>query len=467
MKNINNVKLNNDDMRINKGFDKDGNWIGSSNIQAAFLILTENCNLRCRYCYEREGNYCKNNMSNEIAFKSIDFIADGYIKNGRKELPNITFFGGEPLLCPELIEDIVDYCEERYPDIKFIFSIITNGTIYNEKVEHALERLYHYNPKRPFSIQLSIDGIPEVQDKNRPTAGGTASSELIEKNIPKFKDFLARHQMNPGLIHVHACISHETLPLMYESYKYIRKDLDIKLEFAWVMESEWTKEDEDILEEQLNHITVDLGNDPELLDMKCFPIKNFHICSGCSMGKTFCTITPNGDIFPCHRFFFYSKANKEKAKDIIIGNLNNIPILDEENRDEFFNFYPNKVSDKPCQVCAACNYEYTGDIYKMPNDSQIRFMPIINKYKDMYIEICRKKGNIKNCNNNSSNDNCNGNNCSCNNHKGSKENNDDIINAIGTMSEILNNLNERISLIEDKLEKIDKIIKIGEIIYNE
>ena len=32
---------------------------------------------------------------------------------------------------------------------------------------------------------------------------------------------------------------------------------------------------------------------------------------------------------------------------------------------------------------------------------------------------------------------------------------------------ILNNLNERISLIEDKLEKIDKIIKIGEIIYNE
>lgn len=464
----NNVKLKNDNMKVNKGFDQDGNWIGDSNMQAAFLILTENCNLRCTYCFEKEANYCRNHMSNETAFKAIDFLADGYIKNGKKEWPKLTFFGGEPLLCPELIEDIVEYCKEQYPDITFIFSIITNGTIYNEKVEHALEVLYNYNPKRAFSVQLSIDGIPEIQDKYRPTAGGTSSSKLIENTIPKFKDFLARHQMNQNLIYAHACMSHETLPFMYESYKYIKEDLGIRVEFAWVMESEWTKEDEEILEEQLNRITVDISSKPELSDMKQFPIKNFTACSGCSMGKMFCTITPNGDIFPCHRFFFYSKEHEEKCKDIIIGNLDNIPILDEENRSKFLNFYPKKITDKPCQVCAACNYAYTGDIYKMPNDSQVRFMPIINKYKDIYLEICKKKSNIDYCKNNSSSDkNCNGKNCSCNNHHESCQNDDDVKNAIYTMSEILNNLNERISLIEDKLEKIDKIIQIGEIIYNE
>jgi len=59
------------------------------------LHLTEKCNLRCKYCYEEKG--CK-----ELSFEDIKNIFDLAIKNNDKK-PNITFFGGEPLLKKDLI----------------------------------------------------------------------------------------------------------------------------------------------------------------------------------------------------------------------------------------------------------------------------------------------------------------------------------------------------------------------------
>ena len=54
------------------------------------LYLTENCNLRCKYCYE------KNKTSNEINFETIKSIID-YEINQNNKTSLINFYGGETI----------------------------------------------------------------------------------------------------------------------------------------------------------------------------------------------------------------------------------------------------------------------------------------------------------------------------------------------------------------------------------
>lgn len=74
------------------------------------LQITQNCNLRCSYCvysgkYKNRAHSQKT-MSKETAQKAIDY----YISHSRdtKNL-SIGFYGGEPLLCIDMIEYCVDY----------------------------------------------------------------------------------------------------------------------------------------------------------------------------------------------------------------------------------------------------------------------------------------------------------------------------------------------------------------------
>lgn len=87
------------------------------------LNLTENCNLRCRYCYLSEEyqftrNRTENRMSFETAKKAVDRYFS-YLERIKKKIPNkkagITFYGGEPLLEFSLIKRIVNYCREKQP----------------------------------------------------------------------------------------------------------------------------------------------------------------------------------------------------------------------------------------------------------------------------------------------------------------------------------------------------------------
>ena len=60
------------------------------------LYLTENCNLRCKYCYE------KNKTTNEMDYNTIKSIIDYEIKQNDIH-SQINFYGGEPLLKKNLI----------------------------------------------------------------------------------------------------------------------------------------------------------------------------------------------------------------------------------------------------------------------------------------------------------------------------------------------------------------------------
>lgn len=74
--------------------------------QTLTFVVTEDCNLRCKYCYMVHKNDRKR-MSLETGKKAVDFFLshDGFTEDA----VIIDFIGGEPFLEIELIDQIADY----------------------------------------------------------------------------------------------------------------------------------------------------------------------------------------------------------------------------------------------------------------------------------------------------------------------------------------------------------------------
>lgn len=65
---------------------------------AVILFLTNQCNLRCSYCYASSGEYPPKTMSWEIAKAAIDLVLRGVISQGLPEMTLGFHGGGEPTL---------------------------------------------------------------------------------------------------------------------------------------------------------------------------------------------------------------------------------------------------------------------------------------------------------------------------------------------------------------------------------
>lgn len=135
------------------------------------LILTENCNLNCVYCYEHHKTM--DDMSFETAKHAID---EEFRDLAQYEHGEIELFGGEPFLNFPLIKRIYEYVTKTYGEENdIVFSTTTNGTLIHGEIQRWLwERRDH------FTVTLSLDGTPEMHDANRPLLGGQGSFECID-----------------------------------------------------------------------------------------------------------------------------------------------------------------------------------------------------------------------------------------------------------------------------------------------
>ena len=161
--------------------------LGASPILEEMMVgiinITKGCNLACKYCYA--GNYkalseqrklvdaeLRRNMPSIFCF--IDKLSE--MQNGSV---NILFHGGEPTLAsPDLLRSIAEYARTIDNDAKI--SIQTNGTLISDQLVD-LFRDYH------ITVGISLDGPPEINDKNRIFANGNGTADLIIRNIKKLK----------------------------------------------------------------------------------------------------------------------------------------------------------------------------------------------------------------------------------------------------------------------------------------
>ena len=75
------------------------------------FIVTENCQLRCRYCY-LVGKNTTRRMGFGIARQTVDYLLQEREQFAEKSVI-WDFIGGEPLLEIELIDQLCDYIKLR------------------------------------------------------------------------------------------------------------------------------------------------------------------------------------------------------------------------------------------------------------------------------------------------------------------------------------------------------------------
>lgn len=147
-----------------------------NNVFTAIVVLSLDCNLGCKYCYEgsRKG---KHYMSPETADDFIAFVKSGALKD--MEGVNITFYGGEPLLSRDTITHISKNMRKiaKAEDLEFSFSFITNGTLLTPQLVKTLK------PLGMRAASVTLDGPKEVHDLCRPFKSGAGSFDVIVRNI--------------------------------------------------------------------------------------------------------------------------------------------------------------------------------------------------------------------------------------------------------------------------------------------
>jgi uncharacterized protein len=146
-------------------------------ISRLVLLITQTCNLKCSYCFAEAymGSYADDRvMSPATACAAIEkvfkFVPD---------VPEILFFGGEPLIGFTTIKEAVqaseEYCmahQSRMP----AFMITTNGTLIKKEM---IEFFKTHN----FSVMISLDGPRHINDRQRQFPSGKGTYEIVEKNI--------------------------------------------------------------------------------------------------------------------------------------------------------------------------------------------------------------------------------------------------------------------------------------------
>jgi len=130
---------------------------------AVILFLTNQCNLRCSYCYASSGEYRKKQMPWEIAKASIDFVMGEVTKNRSPAMTLGFHGGGEPTLNWDILTRATGYVHSigEEHNIRLHVTGSFNG--------YWSEKVTRYVIENFTEISLSFDGLPSVQNLQRPT----------------------------------------------------------------------------------------------------------------------------------------------------------------------------------------------------------------------------------------------------------------------------------------------------------
>lgn len=151
-----------------------GACAGSRNVGLT-ICPTMGCNFDCPYCFE---NHCAGKMSAEVQ-DDIVALAKRMLETSAARGLSVTWFGGEPLLAPDVIESLSQRLMALAEDCgaEYRAGIITNGYLLTQENVRMLA------DHKVFSAQVTLDGMREAHDATRHLAGGGATFDRIVENL--------------------------------------------------------------------------------------------------------------------------------------------------------------------------------------------------------------------------------------------------------------------------------------------
>ena len=154
-----------------------GSHILTRKTQAVGMVIcpTMACNFDCPYCFE---NHYAGKMSASVQDDVIS-LAERLIDVNAAQTLKVTWFGGEPLLAPEVIESLserlIALADER--GVTYDAGVITNGYLLDQDMVDRLVRC------KVSAAQITLDGLGANHDSTRHLLGGGPTFERIVRNL--------------------------------------------------------------------------------------------------------------------------------------------------------------------------------------------------------------------------------------------------------------------------------------------
>jgi uncharacterized protein len=199
---------------IEESVDEDARWDSRygqqqyrNDILQLILLSSEDCNFRCIYCSQ---HFKRGSMHKSVREGVLNLIKKKIVKlNGL----SVNWFGGEPLLGWDAIEEIAPQAQElaHMHGASFSSNVTTNGYLLTPDRSRKMVQwgILHY--------QISVDGAAAEHDAHRPLKEGGGTYAKILENIYAMKEF-------PDDFHVYLRVNFDRtnkdkLTPLFETYK--------------------------------------------------------------------------------------------------------------------------------------------------------------------------------------------------------------------------------------------------------
>ena len=324
------------------------------------INISNDCNLRCKYCYAAGGSYngTREIMSIETLHRTLDMFYKTFAK-----IENIQLFGGEPTMNIPAIKYTCEYVKRNSYETSVGF--VTNGTIMSEEL---FELIKSYN----IQVTVSID-IDSIHDLVRPYTSGKGSLTAIQANLEKLKLLNQPKEFEVTYTRLHVDMGYSIYQVVRElSSQYGIYNIHLAPVCTSHEEYRLANMDDFVSSVDDFFLNVDKGTAPYALMQNILftlktKLKNQYFCFA---GFGTIAVSVTGKVYPC--FYFYEKKEFEYCS-----------VFDEEGafsraigcmQDKYMAY--NRSENPKCKncfamtVCRGClgsNYSQSGNEYDPPD----------------------------------------------------------------------------------------------------
>jgi uncharacterized protein len=137
------------------------------------LLMTNQCQLRCTYCYAGAGDFPRQHLSLETGYAAIDYTYENIKRLNFPKFMISLHGGGEPTFPWKTLRALVAYAKEK--PIPTEFNLTSNGVWSEQQTKWIMAYVG--------SVGISMDGSPQTQDLQRPTISGKGSSPWVMRTL--------------------------------------------------------------------------------------------------------------------------------------------------------------------------------------------------------------------------------------------------------------------------------------------
>ena len=292
------------------------------------IIISNQCNLRCKYCFVEKASKI---MTLENVKKACDFI-NAY-PSVTKEC-KVALFGGECLMNFDLVKECVLRLNKS-----FIIILYTNAILLDKEKLHWLAQFPNV------TYNFSLDGDKYAHDKNRVYPDGRGSFDDV---VARLKDYSEVYKTPLGRLGCKSVVAPDSFDGLMSTLKNI-EEVPCYLSYCLARDpNTWEMDKMDYYEERLNEIAdyyIEHFDDIEdKFDLFAWQIEvaSYPRDYSCSAAKAEqLTIAPDLTLYPCA--YFLSHDRKYALGTVDTGIV---------NYEAFENIRSSKMSTTPeCQKC--------------------------------------------------------------------------------------------------------------------